>query len=216
MTADVQKHHFKLIGGELSLDFVNTVGGWGNRSTMRGQRDYRDVVLRDKLNGYSALVAWGRHTGLITDKEATRLLRLAEQQPQAAAAALERAVRLREAVYRLFRSVVENWSPPTADVEKLNAELAIARSHERLLHAKEGYSLAWNDRSDALDYMLWPLAQSAAALLTSGDLSRIKQCGSDECGWLFFDTSRNRSRQWCDMKDCGNLAKVRRFRQRQR
>jgi predicted RNA-binding Zn ribbon-like protein len=216
MTADVQKHHFKLIGGELSLDFVNTAGGWGSRSTRRGPRDYRDVVLRDRLNGYGAVVAWGRHTGLITDKEATHLLRLAEQQGQAAAAALERAVRLREAVYRLFRAVVENWPPPAADVEKLNQELAIARTHERLIYAKDGYSLVWGDRRDALDCMLWPLAQSAVELLTSGDLSRIKQCGSDECGWLFFDTSRNRSRQWCDMKDCGNLAKVRRFRQRQR
>jgi predicted RNA-binding Zn ribbon-like protein len=32
---------------------------------------------------------------------------------------------------------------------------------------------------------------------------------------MFLDTSRNRSRHWCDMKDCGNRAKVSRFRQRQ-
>jgi predicted RNA-binding Zn ribbon-like protein len=216
MTAGVQKHHFKLVGGELSLDFVNTVGEWGNRSPKGGARDYRDVVLRDKLPDYGTLVAWGNHTGLLTDKEAKSLVRLAEQQPQAAAAVLERAAQLRASVYRLFRAVVNNWPPPSADVEKLNQELAIARSHERLVHTKDGYQLAWDDRRDALDGMLWPLAQSAAALLTSADLSRIKQCGSDECGWLFYDTSRNHSRQWCDMKDCGNIAKVRRFRQRQR
>ena len=216
MTIGAQQPHFKLVGGELSLDFVNTVGGWGSRLPKGGARDYRDVVMRDKLHDYGVLVAWGNHTGLLTDKEAKSLVRLAEQQPEAAAAVRERAVRLRSAVYRLFRGAVNNWPPPAADVEALNEELAIARSHQRLIHTADGYRLAWEDCRAALDGMLWPLAQSAAALLTSADLSRIKQCGSDECGWLFYDTSRNRSRHWCDMKDCGNIAKVRRFRQRQR
>ncbi|MGI8786895.1 MAG: CGNR zinc finger domain-containing protein [Pyrinomonadaceae bacterium] len=61
--------------------------------------------------------------------------------------------------------------------------------------------------------MLWRISESAAAVLTTGDLTRVRQCGGD-CCWMFLDTSRNRSRQWCDMKDCGNLAKVRRFRRK--
>jgi predicted RNA-binding Zn ribbon-like protein len=63
---------------------------------------------------------------------------------------------------------------------------------------------------------LWPVARSAAELLTSGDLARVGQCPGEECGWLFLDTSRAGRRQWCDMADCGNLAKVRRFRDQRR
>lgn len=216
MAVNLQSSHFKLVGGELSLDFVNTVGGWASNPSKKGLRDYRDITLRDKLSGYTDMVIWGKHVKVITDKDAGNLLRLAEKQPEAAANVFERGLRLRKAIYRIFRSVVEGWQPDAADVETLNEELAIARSHERLIHTKNDYRLAWADGSESLDCVLWPLAQSATELLTSGDLSRIKQCGGDECGWLFSDTSRNRSRQWCSMKDCGNLSKVRRFRQRKR
>jgi len=101
-------------------------------------------------------------------------------------------------------------------VECLSEEMCVARNHEKLIHAEDKFSWSWDAGDAALDRMLWPVALSAVGLLTSGDLSRIRQCGGDNCGWLFLDTSRNRSRQWCAMNDCGNLAKVRRFRQRQR
>ena len=64
--------------------------------------------------------------------------------------------------------------------------------------------------------MLWPIALSAASVFGSDEVSRLKQCGGASCGWLFLDTTRNHSRQWCRMADCGNVAKVRRFRRRQR
>ncbi len=78
-----------------------------------------------------------------------------------------------------------------------------------------GYAWTWADDPNALDRMLWPLVRSAAELLVTGDLSRVRVCGGERCGWLFVDTSKNRSRRWCDMQDCGNVAKVRRFRTRQ-
>jgi len=216
MTAGLQANEFKLVGGNPSLDFVNTVGGWGGNPLKKGPRDYRDAVLSEKLDGYADLVVWSRHVGLLTNKEARKFLRLAEQKPQAAEAVLERGLKLRGAIYRLFKSVVENWRPDAADVERLSEELSVARSHEKLIYAENRFSWGSDAGEDALDRMLWPLALSAAGLLTSGDLSRIRQCGGDNCGWLFLDKSRNRSRQWCAMNDCGNLAKVRRFRQRQR
>ena len=64
--------------------------------------------------------------------------------------------------------------------------------------------------------MLWPVAHSAAELLISDDLDRVKQCADDRgCGWLFVDTSRNRSRRWCSMESCGNRAKVQRHRHKE-
>ncbi len=54
--------------------------------------------------------------------------------------------------------------------------------------------------------MLW----SAADLLTTAELALVGECAGEGCSWLFLDTSRNRSRLWCSMEDCGNRAKARR------
>jgi predicted RNA-binding Zn ribbon-like protein len=86
----------------------------------------------------------------------------------------------------------------------------------RVIRNESGFTWGWDKQSDALDRMLWPVARSAADLLTSDHLNRVHQCGGKDCTWLFVDTSRNHSRQWCDMGDCGNRAKARRFYQRTR
>jgi len=46
--------------------------------------------------------------------------------------------------------------------------------------------------------------------------SRFKECSSPTCRAVFWDRSKNRSGRWCTMKDCGNRAKVRAFRERER
>jgi predicted RNA-binding Zn ribbon-like protein len=48
--------------------------------------------------------------------------------------------------------------------------------------------------------------------MVSSDLERIRSCAATTCAWLFLDTTKNRTRRWCDMKTCGNREKVRRFR----
>jgi predicted RNA-binding Zn ribbon-like protein len=55
---------------------------------------------------------------------------------------------------------------------------------------------------------------AAAAAMADGSWPRLKACRSDTCRWAFVDHARNRSRQWCDMRVCGNREKARVFRQR--
>jgi predicted RNA-binding Zn ribbon-like protein len=201
----------KLVGGELCLDFVNTVGG--RVPEAGGSPGSR--VLADKLAAYTDLVAWGRHTGSIGEPEARRLLRLAEGRPREAADVLERALLFREALHRTLRWLMLGRRPDPRDLSLLNAEIGTARARESLTASRDGLRWEWPDAGEQLDSPLWPVSRSAGALLTSGDLSRLRQCGGERCGWLFLDRSRNRSRQWCTMEDCGNLSKVRRFRRRQ-
>jgi predicted RNA-binding Zn ribbon-like protein len=203
----------KFIGGELCLDFVNTVGARVSTLRRNRSRDFADTVLRDKLAGYEDLSTWSRLAGLVSHSGARRLARRAVSQPQDAVAILMRAARLREALYRIFKSEVEGWRPSAPDMEILRGELSIARAHERLSHSASGFVWLWDDPDQALDRMLWAVSKSAANLLTSANLVLLRQCGGKECGWMFLDTSRNRTRRWCDMKDCGNRAKVRRFRE---
>jgi hypothetical protein len=58
------------------------------------------------------------------------------------------------------------------------------------------------------------IAAAAAKVAIEQRLSRVKICPADDCRWAFYDTSRNRSRQWCSMEVCGNRAKARAHRER--
>jgi predicted RNA-binding Zn ribbon-like protein len=205
----------KLVGGRLCLDFINTVDGRKSDSPRRESGSgYR--VLGDKLAEYSDLVEWSRHSGIVTAREAGRLIQAGKRNAGEAREVFDRAIALREALYRICKALMTNRRPQTVDLETMNDELMGARTHERLTHGPHGFTWEWAGSEAELDQMLWPIAQSAAEFLTSGDLSRLRECRGEGCGWLFEDISRNRSRQWCDMQDCGNLTKVRRYRTRQR
>lgn len=215
MTLKLDTKKFKLVGGDASLDFVNTVSGRISNPNRTNGRNYYDFYCADKLENYTDLIAWSVKAELLDEKNAKRLLQIAATDEQTAEKIFKRALLLRESVYRLFKSVVEGWQPEAEDLKRLNRELALARRRQKLAAAENGFAYEWIDSDTALDSMLWQVSDSAAEMLLREDSTRIRQCGSDVCNWLFLDTSRNRSRQWCDMKDCGNLAKVRRFRQRQ-
>lgn len=191
-----------LIGGQLCLDFVNTVGAHDTDQPEEHLRNYAD------------LVAWSRHAGALTADEARALLDAAARRPAEAATALTRAVALREALYRLFSRIAAGAEPAEDDLASVNAALAAMLARSRLVPAAGGFTWAWAGPADALDRPLWPVLHSTADLLTTGELQRVRECAGEGCGWLFVDLSRNRSRRWCDMRDCGNRAKARRHYQR--
>jgi predicted RNA-binding Zn ribbon-like protein len=67
-----------------------------------------------------------------------------------------------------------------------------------------------------VDGVLGALLGIVARAQADGTWPRLKACPADACGWAFYDHSRNRSRTWCDMSVCGNRAKARSYRARQR
>jgi len=192
---------FDLLGGRLCLDFSNTVGG----------KRLREPV--EKLRTWNDLVSWGRQAGALSDDLARRLDAEGQRRPGEAAAALRRAVDLREALFRIFRAAAEGAEPAAEDLELVNSALSRARSHERVIRAGGRYRLAFPEGEAGLDAVLWPVVRSAAELLTSDEVARVRICEAtrvDGCGWLFLDETRNGTRRWCSMKDCGNRAKARR------
>ncbi|HEV2913911.1 MAG TPA: ABATE domain-containing protein [Pyrinomonadaceae bacterium] len=194
----------ELIGGRLCLDFANTI------------HCYHADETQDDLKSYSDLLKWSLEAGVITDREARRLAREAAKYPAKADAAFERAKALRNAIYGVFTAVANHRRPERKDLALLNAVLAEAMTRARIKATEDGFDWDWADDEGALDQMLWPIARSAADLLTSDELSRARECGGDNCTWLFMDTSKNQSRRWCDMKGCGNRAKSRRHYERRR
>lgn len=212
---DTASAFVKRVGGAPSLDFINTVRGRVSAPGPPRGKDFADRIVGERLDSYAALLNWTEFAHVMTSRETTALAHEAAARPAEAAAVLRRARRLREAMYRVFKAAIEKWTPRPADLETFNRELRAARAHERLV-AEPAYRFEWSDARGALDRMLWPVVRSAAELLTSPSLGRVGQCPGDACGWLFLDTSRSGRRQWCDMSDCGNVAKVRRFREKVR
>lgn len=195
----------ELIGGRLCLDWANTVSV------------HRGPDRREYLTCYADLLEWSRRAGVLTPRDVRRLERTAARHPGEAAATLDRAIAMRETIYRIFAAVASRQSPPQADVAGLNAMLAEALSRLRVQSAGAGFIWQWAWAPQALDVMLWPIVRSAADLLTSPDLFRVKQCARRQgCDWLFVDTSRNHSRRWCSMDTCGSRVKSSRHYRRKR
>jgi predicted RNA-binding Zn ribbon-like protein len=206
--SDRRERRFKLRGGVVCLDFVNTVG---SRLTDRHS---------EYLRSYEDLLDWARQAGLLAPEETEGLSRQAVLDPEGAREALSRALALREAIHRVVSRAIAGESQDESDLSVLNRELSIALSHLRVMPAGGAYGWDWDlggdDGGTRLDGPLWPVAQSAAELLTSPKLGRVKVCAGDGCGWMFLDESRNNSRLWCDSRDCGNRERVRRHLARKR
>ncbi len=196
VTSEAATH--KLIGGELCLDFANTLNGHGS------------ATPHEYLIGYHDLVVWSCRAGLVTNAEAERLLRRASQDLHTAGTVYRRAIELRETIFRVFSALALSRSPRTADIAALNEARLEALNRSTIRPRDGGYAVDWADRS-ALDRMLWPIALSAAELLTSPHLTRVRECAGEGCDWLFVDSSRNHLRRWCSMAECGNRSKSRRF-----
>lgn len=197
-----QTYNFTFRGGDEALDFCNT---WSRDST-------------ERLLDYGRLVLWADQRGIVTSAEARRLLAEAERQPELARAVHRDALALRDALFRMFSARAADAPLAADDLKVLNAWLPRALARLRL--SPDGGAWQWaTDEAGAagLERMLFPVVRAAAELLTHPErIGRVHQCASDDCGWLFVDTSKNRSRRWCNMADCGNRAKVRRHYARKR
>lgn len=194
---------FDLIAGRLCLDFCNTHGSRSGRP-------------EERLSSYGDVVGWAWRAGVLNAEEAARLNRLGARNPTEALAVWERTVHLRGALQSLFIAIAEGRRLRTAWLDALNQELASAMSRSQVVPTDSGFTWLWVQGGKALDCVLWPVTRSAADLLTAGSLATIRLCEGRGCGWLFLDTSRNRTRRWCDMKICGNRAKARRHHERTR
>jgi predicted RNA-binding Zn ribbon-like protein len=194
---------FKFRGGVLCLDFVNTLA-W--RLT--------DHPV-EYLLSYEDLLTWGRQADLLAPDETKALSGRATTDLEDARAMLSRALALREAIHGVFSAAIAGKPQDEGALSALNRELSGALSRLRVVPAEGGsYIWAWDRGGEEgggppLERPLWPVARSAAEILTSSKLGRVKVCAGVGCGWMFLDESRNASRRWCDSRACGNRERVR-------
>jgi predicted RNA-binding Zn ribbon-like protein len=203
MSQPQTKSHFDLSGGNLALDFANTVS-------------YRPTAEpKERLVSYNHLLFFGQESG-VYPRGVDRLFARAGESPGRGTNALQRAIQFREALYAIFSAVVERRAVPGNALALLNVTLQQAKAHGRIVQVNRRFVWEWVGMDSYLDSVLWPIARAAADLLVSEDLASLRMCASEDCGWLFLDTTKNHRRRWCDMRTCGNRVKARRHYERVR
>ncbi len=192
----------RLVGGDVALDFVNTQAGPpGGPPTS------------DALGSYADLLHWSLLVGTVGDEQAARLAVGARARLDMAAHALARAVDLRAHLGEIFHAVAAGAVPGPASLEALRDDWASALRHAHLVDGGEHFGWDWSDSGD-LTVLLWPVVRAALELLTTPAGSRVRQCSG--CSFVFLDGSKNGSRRWCSMEDCGKAQKMRTYVARRR
>ncbi len=186
------------------MDFANTVSR-------------RDVPARrvDHLNSYADLISFARQSNVISSQQAESLRREAQLNPRRAAQELRKVLALREALFHIFIRTAGASEALPEDVELIEGSAKEALRHRQIVRSDGGFAWQWEDDT-SLERILWPIVEAAVELLVSETLVNVRECEASDCQWLFLDTSRNRSRRWCDMSACGNREKARRLYRRQR
>ena len=201
----VLDHGFEYIGGDLSTDFVNTTS---NR--------YTEAEHHEHIRTYADLVEFARLGGAIRPGLARALIVEAERRPEKATHVYRRTVALREALWGAYSRLAQGEEPSQDDLDVISREAADALAHGSFIKGPDGLVWDWPDTDD-LARPLWAVARAASDLLTNAhDRELVRECADDACAWLFVDRTKNHSRRWCDMGNCGTKNKVREFRAREK
>ena len=188
----VASYSYPLVGGDPSLDFLNTIHDW----TAAEGRDY--------LTDYAEALRFGEASGLLSPAEVRRL-------QGAAPAELRRLRDARSRLERIFRAVVESRSPTREDLGALAHDAATAAAMTTLSRTSDGYTRTIDAARAGQATLRLRIVNAAIALLTGPPdrLKRLKSCPA--CGWFFRDDTRSATRRWCSMATCGSAAKSRSY-----
>ena len=193
-----------LIADDLALDFANTESGRGFPSHENHFREAGNVV------------EWLRHAKALPVDEAEWLRARVSERADLAADLLKQAIKLREAIHDIGAALGRRAKPPEAALASLSALHARCVAKAELAPGVMSCRWSWSVRDFPVEAALGPIALAAVRLFTEGDFHRLRECGGNACGWLFYDRSKNNRRRWCEMEVCGNRAKQRRLAARRR
>jgi predicted RNA-binding Zn ribbon-like protein len=180
-----------LIGGRLAIDFAN--------------------FAESDWPGFICFLEASR---VVSPERSVQLLPLAQSDPQAADQLLCRVARLRDALRKIFRALVQKEKVAREWVAPVNEILRITEGHDELIWDNAQWQLEFLARESGSEWLLAAIARSAAEILVEGPAARLRLCANPACGLFFSDMSRTRRRRWCSMSRCGNRHKVAAFARR--
>jgi predicted RNA-binding Zn ribbon-like protein len=182
----------QLLGGRLSLDFVNATPSNAELS-------------------WEQLIGFLESTRVVSVERGAQLLSLPQSDPQAAEALLLKAQRLGSALRTVFAAMLRKQRIAGEWIEPLNRILRITEGHDELVSQAGIWKIEFVAREGGLDWLLAAVARSGAEIIAEGPRARLRLCANPHCGLFFYDNSRTRRRRWCSMAVCGNRSKVAAF-----
>jgi len=197
---------FEWCAGQPFLDFLNTAN---NRNPKGSEGDY--------LSSYEQWVAWCLLGNLIPLSVSQSLMDLANEKGELAKLAWQRVIRFRNLGARMVLAVLNARQLATSDCKSWREWVQDSLAFREF--EIEPSRCRWTVKApgEQLDDLLWIMVEYAEAFFENPGGSRLKDCPTPEgCGWFFQDQSKNNSRRWCNMKTCGNTAKVNRFNAKKR
>jgi predicted RNA-binding Zn ribbon-like protein len=183
---------------DTAFDFLNTL-------------DLENGALVERLTSLDMAADWFAAHGVA---ERDSVLGLGRDE-QRARALLRRIVGTRTALRDVAHAVAHQEPPAARAVEEVNRALR-SRARVELVAAADGVRLGHSHVGDSVDDILARIAEPIVREIGNGHDDRIRICANDTCRWIFYDESRSGHRRWCDMATCGNRAKARRHREKQR
>jgi predicted RNA-binding Zn ribbon-like protein len=190
------------IGGALALDFANSTTGRGTDHLVEHLFDYED------------LLRWSVFNEVLTQEAAAALQARVPAGEQAAAFAA--AMQARALLNGIFDAIARGRPAETGDLDALAALVKATWRTAVLRPAGSAYAWHFAAPDARPDGPLGPILRSAVEVLTRRDLSRLKVCPGEHCGWVFLDLTKNGGRVWCEMEVCGTRAKLRKRAERRR
>jgi predicted RNA-binding Zn ribbon-like protein len=187
-------NRFYFVANLLCLDLVNT-------------EVIQNGSPADLLEGFNDFVAWCVAAQTISVSAAKEALSKWSDE-SGVEAAFEKVKRFRAVLRRMAESVVEGKNVPQTALTQINELLRERAGYEEVIRDKENYRKRFHQTITETTHLLVPVAESAADLLTTGDLSLVKKCESPDCVLYFYDNTKNHARRWCSMSACGNRAKA--------
>jgi len=203
-----------LVGGHPALDLVNTVER--GAPAAGGEPP-------DHLADPPALLRWAGRAGLVDGTEARAVADSWERDPASGPAALAAVRDVREALHTILLAAMGVGPPGDGDradaaLERLRNRWAAAAARSRLALDPGRAAARLTVGTEPGSLIADRVAAGAVELLRDAELARLRRCPPDAggCGWVFLDRSRNGSRRWCRMADCGTTVKARRLTERRR
>ena len=171
----------------------------------------------EQLASPAALAEWLRARELLGGGAQADHQAKADGEPggdtRADADALERAVRLREALRDML--LTNNDGRPLDPAAPAIVDEVAARVRFCLRSSADG-TTRLDAESDDVDGALGRLLVIVYRAMETGTWRRLKACRRDACRWAFYDHSKNGSSHWCSMDACGSREKARSYRERHR
>jgi predicted RNA-binding Zn ribbon-like protein len=201
-TAPLPAPPFVFVGERLWLDFINT-------------DDVRRGARVDVLRDFEQLIRWLESTAVLDGERAGGIRRRAQQQPAGATASLADARRIRAALRALAERGAQIVDVRLNALGEINRVLGRSAGTRRVEQRGDGsFVRSFVPVGDAFAGLMIPVVESAADALVTGELARVRRCADVRCLHVFFDSTKNGRRRWCDMSTCGNRAKAARHRRR--